>query len=248
MSSEIKGFCEEAILKLRLPIVFLTLALLASGPAFAEAVLGQVASGEVEIDGVAVLSGTSLLSESVVRTSAGPAVFHLENGGLLQMQSHTTARMGEAAPGELEVAVELGAILGREASGALFKIAQNDSVVLDREGRVSSGADVNGTKVLLCKLEEPRDMARCHRDPGADDCVWSLVEVDESEVEGYLELGAVHALENDLGLDATCNAEDNEGLFPLSTGQIVGVSLAGAAAVYLVIDDDDETETSPITP
>ena len=72
--------------------------------------LGQTVSAGVLVDGSPVPSGTTLLSPSVLATRSDPGRIFLAEGHVLKLAPETRAYLAATPWGELELAVEDGAV------------------------------------------------------------------------------------------------------------------------------------------
>lgn len=231
-----------------------------SAPLMAAVPVGQVVGDGATLDGVAVPSGTTLLSPSVVETADEPVILHLSNGQALTMGPESSAVLESSFDGEIRLTVDQGEVALREPSGAVTTLAANSQVVLDSQGQIGEGARVPGSEVKLCRLhpDSERTFEECTASPAAADCDWQLLEVPADQAGDYLGQAAVEAglAYNDLGLDENCALEpggsvtDGDG-GGLSTAAKVGIGV-GATAVTIVtidqLDDDDDRSPSPSQP
>ena len=219
----------------------------------AATVLGQISSDNVLVDGVRVPSGTTLLTDSLLKTRTTPAVVHLDNGGLLRVESNSSAHFAGSTAGDVGVDVRSGTISFRDAGGEAFAIAESSLVVFDPDGQVREGARVDD-RVRLCALQDPWNETQCKANPQDSICNWTLVIVAPTDVQTHLDQGAVYAGANNLGLDDDCEAdplampEDDKDRGP-GTWVWVAVGVGGAGAVYILADElDDEGSASPFQP
>lgn len=240
----------------------LTLAVLAlvAAPVLAATTVGQVVGDGATLDGVAVPSGTTLLSPSAVQTAEEPVILHLRNGQALTVDPETSTELESVDNGEIRLTVDRGAVALREPSGAVMTLAANSQVVLDAQGQIGEGARVTDSTAKLCQLSPDSEttFAECSASPeAAAGCDWQLIEAPANQVDAYLGESAVWAgvENNDLGLDENCEPERAAGAPPadggLSTRAKAGIGLGIAAATYFAvdeIDDDDERPASPIQP
>lgn len=82
-------------------------------------VVGQLVGGGASIDGLAVPSGTTLLSGSVVSAGARPASVHLVNGQMVEVGGNSRALLRRGQGGEIRVSVQAGTLSFVEAGGAV---------------------------------------------------------------------------------------------------------------------------------
>ncbi|MEE2777175.1 MAG: hypothetical protein VYE73_10510 [Acidobacteriota bacterium] len=220
--------------------------LLALPPLSAASILGQVGTNGTSVNGHWVPSGTTLLSDSVVATAEYPAVVHLNNGQTLRLGEASRA-LFQVADAGLEVHVQAGTVAFNGGAGEAITLAPKSVLVLDQQGQAQEGTRVNRAGVRVCDLRSAEtgeyftssaDIAQCHAKPGGDECAWGPDEVPQSELESYLDHGAVQ-----IGflkkLNDLCEAT---GGFTWWKATLIGVGAAGAVAVA---DDDDTRRASP---
>ncbi len=220
-------------------------------PASGASVLGQVATGQVSVDGLSVPDGTTLMSPSTVATGGKPALVYLENGQVLAMGPATRAYLETVQGSRVQATVSSGSLLVKRPTGRIMTVASNSVVVFDQEGAQQIG---EGKRVVpeeeemvgLCRLEEwtPQKAELCHDEPDLYECEWELIEVLPSEVEAHLAEGDVYPGKenNDLGLDEDCEEEDAAGwLAAVSNRDTIIASVLGALTVAFWIDESEET-------
>lgn len=240
-------------------LTLLSLALTLVGPLArqAEAVVavGQTATPGMRVDGVAVPTGTTLLSPSLVEAGDRGAVIHLSNGQVVALSEGASAVVEGAGNGSIQVEMQSGKMAYADMSGTVTTVASNSRVVLDPAGQVGEGERITaaspppGQDERLCQLVQstPSKFALC-TDPDTkkeEGCDWEYLEVPPEEVSQYLEVDSVLACKdrNDLGLSCDCESDTGGVMWWVIGG------LGGAAALGIILnDDDDETVASPTTP
>lgn len=228
-------------------------------PAGAATVLGQVATGDLTIDGAAAPAGTTLLSPTLVATGARAGLVYLDNGQVLALGPGTRTYLEEAPEGEVRASVQSGSLLVRQSSGTLMTVAQNDVVQLDQEGaEIGEGKKVGGAEemVELCRLVDwtAQLASLCSEDPSLYECDWELIEVAPGEVEAHLAEGDVYPGNdnNEYGLDEDCNDEAAAAaaapgwLANVSNSELIVASVLGAVTIGYWIDQDDEDRAASL--
>jgi hypothetical protein len=79
--------------------------------------LGEIVSKGVQINGVAVASGTTLLTDSLVETGENTAFIHLTAGSVLELSRDASAYFEQAGANAVRVKVHRGAMLFQEEGG-----------------------------------------------------------------------------------------------------------------------------------
>jgi hypothetical protein len=220
-------------------------------PASAASVMGQVATGQVRVDGLSVPDGTTLLSPSTVVTGSEPALVYLENGQVLAMGPASTAYLETVQGSRVQATVHSGSLLVKRPTGRIMTVASNSVVLFDQEGAQQIGegkrvAPEEEEMVELCRLVDwtPQKAELCHQDPDLYQCDWELIEVPPAEVEAHLAEGDVYPgrENNDLGLDEDCDEEEPVGwLAGVSNREKIIASVLGALTVAFWIDESDES-------
>ena len=220
-------------------------------PAGAASVMGQVATGQVRVDGLSVPDGTTLISPSTVATGAEPALVYLENGQVLAMGPATSAYLETVQGTRVQATVSSGSLLVKKPTGRIMTVASNSVVLFDQEGaqQIGEGKRVvpeEEEMVELCRLVEwtPQKAELCHDEPDLYECDWELIEVPPSEVEAHLAEGDVYPGKenNDLGLDEDCDEEGAVGwLAGVRNREKIIASVLGALTVAFWIDESGQT-------
>ena len=81
------------------------------------ATLGEIVSKGVQINGVAVASGTTLLTDSLVETGENRAFIHMAAGSVLELSRDAAAYFEQAGANAVQVKVHRGALLFQEEGG-----------------------------------------------------------------------------------------------------------------------------------
>ena len=246
-------------------------------PAGAVTGIGQIATSGARLDGVAVPSGTTLLSPSLVETDVTPAILHLRNGQVIALGAESAARLEGLASGAVRVVVKVGRISMVRPSGGAMTLSENSAFVMSQEGEPelagqqelagaqegeASTEEAEEPEVRLCELVDstPEKFMLCTiDDPGFEECDWELLKVPESKVPNYLNISSVYASThmNGIGMDEHCK-ERLVGkiwpvkiwpvkIWPVEGGISVGPAI-GSVVLVEVIEDDDEEPASPSTP
>lgn len=103
-------------------------------------VLGQVISREVELNGLRVPSGTTLLNRSLLRTDTYPAIIHLDTGDVLELATNSSVYFEKVPSGKIRVSVFSGTV--SYFSGSELKTVPSQSILLfpEREKeRIAAG-------------------------------------------------------------------------------------------------------------
>lgn len=247
-------------------VLLIALLVPASGPATAgpdvavdpgvAPIVGQVVSAEAWLDGVAVPSGTTMLSPAEVRTGANPAILHLADGSVMALLPESAAELVVTASGRLELTVAAGTVAYADEGGQVVELGVPARAVwafrrAAVDDQIGEGASTAEDEERLCELVDwtPAKYQLCTvTDPDHSSCAWELLVVPASEAPELVGTRAVYAGtdRNDLGLDENCK-EEVAGL-PLPAK--IGIGIGAAALGAYVIDeiDDEEGPASPVTP
>lgn len=260
-------------------VIYLTLATgvlaLLAGRVTATTSVGQVIGAGANLDGVAVPSGTTLLSPSTLQTTDRPVILHLSNGQALTVNRGTSAQLESVGSGEVLLTVDEGTVAVREPSGDVLTLAAKREVVFDAKGRVAEGARVSDEMVGVCRAAGDGDLQGCSlSEQAAAGCNWELVNVPRAEVEDYRAVAVVAGVGNNaLYLDETCaqvqfqdpraTGGGSAGIAPaaqaggtsgggggggLSTVAKVGIGIGVTAATIVIIDELDDDDDEPASP
>jgi hypothetical protein len=212
-------------------------AALAPVPAVADP-LGQVGGNGVQLDGLAVPAGTTLLSPVTVRSGQQAALLHLGNGAALVLAPRSQARLERAPDARVRVAVLAGSLAYREGAGPLHAVVRDQIAWLGPSQRlgpaqsssaavppIGQGARVDQEPVGMCHPEvnpaSPGAVAACHQDPNS--CNWQLIYVPPGEVAIHQRQGDVIAKDNDLGLDDHCRRHRAAAWWPWAAAGAVAI-------------------------
>jgi len=237
-------------------------------PALAAVTVGQTASADARVDGIRVPSGTTLISPAVVETGDKAAVLHLSNGEVVAVAPHSTAVLASQDRG-IQLAVERGNVAYTNNDGALETLSTTETILVAQQGQIQAGPrisstddETNETEERLCELQDwtadqwrdcrfdnpdKKDQDRKDQDDDDrddDECDWEVLEVPMSQVPQYLEKTAVLACKdrNDLDFDCDCKKA------AFIIWWIPVAAVAGGAAIYGLVEADDEKAASPTTP
>ena len=236
-----------------------------AGPASAAGVLGQVNAHQLEINGVATPSHTTLLSSSTLKTASHPAIVQFVNGQTLSLAPHSQARFDGSLDTGVEVSLNFGSIAYRDGSGEVVQIADAGTFTLQQAG-VQNGEPISAgdASYPICSLKSG-DVTTCLDDPEDNSCDWEyLDEVASSDVAAYFSQGMTFLEAKELdryfsqpghssaGLDMViydCR-EKKAAVVAAATGglsaaAIAGIAVGGALGVVLI---DDATSSDPPTP
>lgn len=237
-------------------------------PILATVTVGQTASPDARVDGITVPSGTTLISPAVVETGDKAAVLHLSNGEVVAVAPHSTAVLASQDSG-IQLAVERGNVAYTNNDGALETLSTTETILVAQQGQIQTGQRISSiddetkeTEERLCELQDwtadqwrdcrfdnPDKKEKDRKDQDGDDrdddeCDWEVLEVPMSQVPQYLEKTAVLACKdrNDLDFDCDCKKA------AFIIWWIPVAAVAGGAAIYGLVEADDEKAASPTTP
>ncbi|MDA2932703.1 hypothetical protein MYX82_00005, partial [Acidobacteria bacterium AH-259-D05] len=125
---------------------------LAAGPV---PVLGQViAANNVQMDGMSVPSGTTVLDKTVVRTTQDPASIHLTKGQLIQLHRNSSAYFEKTSSEVVRVSVRSGTLSYRSASGKVVTVPPESVIVFVQDTVPGADPGQEGLRVVLVKRAE----------------------------------------------------------------------------------------------
>lgn len=106
------------------------------------AALGQVVSGTVQVDGVRVPSGTTLLDGSLIQAVSSPALLRLRSGQVVTLNAKSSVFLEASGPDAVRVAVHSGEMFSRNQSGELTVKAAGSLMAFSRghKGAAPPGA------------------------------------------------------------------------------------------------------------
>lgn len=137
-------------------IVFFTVSFgLAAGPV---PVLGQVISNTVQMDGMSVPSGTTVLNKTVLKTTKDPAFIHLGKGQVIQLNKNSSAYFEKTPSQAVQVSVRSGTLSYRSASGKVVTAAPESVIVFQAQALPVADRQLEGLRtVLVERAEEGED-------------------------------------------------------------------------------------------
>lgn len=200
------------------------------------AILGKVLSTGVEVDGIEVPSGTTLLAPTSLRTTSSPASIHLSGRRVLRMAQESQARFESQPSGGVQVAVLAGALSYLDGGGEVVTLGRDDTALLDQEEIVGEGMRISEEEptVEMCELQktdDPAKVAECLADPSSDGCDWETINPSYSQVDGLLDHSVFASVE---GLDDYFTAQgtspDDE-LVVFDCDEAAAAALIAAGAV-----------------
>jgi len=92
-------------------------------------VLGQVLSDTFSLDGLPLPSGSTLLTDTVLKTTTSPAVVHLSEGQTIELARNSSAYFERTEAGQIRVAVRSGMLVYRTGSGEIFTVPAGGELV-----------------------------------------------------------------------------------------------------------------------
>ena len=112
-------------------------------------VLGQVISDSVQMDGMSVPSGTTVLSNSVLATSQDPAFIHLGKGRVIQLHRNSSAYFEKTPSEAVQVNVRSGTLSYRSAGGELVTLPPESLIVFQAGAEPVAEPQEEGLRVVL---------------------------------------------------------------------------------------------------
>lgn len=122
----------KAILFPAIFVLFLGQSAFAADPV-AGPIVGQIISKTVDIDGVRVPSGSTLISKSLLKTDSYPAVIHLAGGQIVELSRNSSAYFETTPSRQVRVIVRSGVLSFRGQQGEVAKAAPGSEVVLSSD-------------------------------------------------------------------------------------------------------------------
>lgn len=228
--------------------------LLGLSPLSAATILGQIGTNGTSLDGHSVPSGTTLLSDSVVKTGDSPAIVNLINGQTLRLGGRSQA-LFEIAGSGLAIHVQAGTLAFNTGANETVTLATNSVLMLNEHGQVQEGTRIKRADVAICDLKHAQtgeyhtnaaDIVTCHGEPGHEICEWNRIEVSESVLQEYFDRGAVRVDQRHGDLNEGCGVKGG-GWWKWAL-----IGAGGAAAGYEIYDetegDSDSDTGSPVRP
>lgn len=247
----------------------LTLTSLLSLPPSAR-ILGLIISPEVEVDGVKVPSGTTLLDEALVESGADPAVIHLNAGGVVQLDRNSSASFERTPAGDIEIAVESGTITLSTAGGVWTidskhfvvvpekeqgkPVALNGSVVAvltgpaaagDRQLQVNDASKIDPAFPILV-TSRTGGAQEMHEIRGTEGHTLQLVRTLENSFESLALIS--QGDEAAAAGEATPSAASGGQVDWQTIGIVAGAAAGGTAIIIPAVKKDEEASPSPIRP
>jgi len=112
-------------------------------------VLGQVISDSVQMDGMSVPSGTTVLSNSVLATTQDPAFIHLGKGRVIQLHRNSSAYFEKTPSETVQVNVRSGTLSYRSAGGELVTLPPESLIVFQAGALPVADPQDEGLRVVL---------------------------------------------------------------------------------------------------
>ena len=129
------------------PALFFSLSYgLAAGPL---PVLGQVIAQGVAMDGLTVPSGTTVLNQTVLETSANPAIVHLSSGQVVELHRNSSAYLERTEAGGVRIVVRAGTLSYAVAGGGLATALPEKAVVFSTGTLPTAASQEAGMQVIL---------------------------------------------------------------------------------------------------
>jgi len=141
-------------------VFFVTSHGLAASPVSA---LGQVLAKSVFVDGIQVASGTTVLNNTLLKTSQDSAVVHLQNGHSLQLNSNSSAFLESQELGGVLVTVREGTMSYSSTAGLETAVPESSvafpsgalpaaSTAPAAQGGGAGGGGLSGTAIGVIAL------------------------------------------------------------------------------------------------
>ena len=96
--------------------------------------LGQVVARTVEIDGISVPSGTTVLSGNVIQTRESPAGIHLKGRRVVQLAANSRAEAEADAAGGIKLTLQAGTLSMRTDTGEILTLPAEQVLYFAQEG------------------------------------------------------------------------------------------------------------------
>ena len=114
-------------------------------------VLGQVISNTFTMDKLPLPSGSTLLTETVLKTTTSPAVVHLSEGQIIELARNSSAYFERTEAGQIRVAVRSGILSYRTESGDIFTVPAGGELVFSKTQGAAVSTSVIGVVAVLLK-------------------------------------------------------------------------------------------------
>ena len=112
-------------------------------------VLGQVISDSVQMDGMSVPSGTTILNNSVLETTQDPAFIHLGKDRVIELHRNSSASFEKISSEAVQVNVLSGTLSYRSAVGALVTSPPESLIVFQAGAEPVAEPQEEGLRVVL---------------------------------------------------------------------------------------------------
>jgi len=123
--------------------------------------IGQVVATGVKMDGIAVPSGATIFSPSLLRTGDKPAAVRLVTGELLHLSGNSAASFEKSKNGEITVALNSGTLSYNRATGMIATAASPASVSFPQRrtgAEIPAIAQQGGIMALLTQAAHRGDL------------------------------------------------------------------------------------------
>ncbi len=115
-------------------------------------VLGQVLSKTFSLDGLSLPSGSTLLTETLLKTTTSPAVVHLSEGQTIELARNSSAYFERTEAGRIRVVVRSGLLAYRTESGEIFTVPVGGELLFSQTQGLAVSTLAGGVVAVL--LEE----------------------------------------------------------------------------------------------
>ncbi|MCH7805314.1 MAG: hypothetical protein IH937_14690 [Acidobacteria bacterium] len=112
-------------------------------------VLGQVISDSVQMDGMSVPSGTTVLNNSLLETTQDPAFIHLGKDRVIELHRNSSAYFEKTSSQAIQVSVRSGTLSYRSAGGELVTSPPESLIVFQVGAEPVAEPQEEGLRVVL---------------------------------------------------------------------------------------------------
>lgn len=112
-------------------------------------VLGQVISDSVQMDGMSVPSGTTVLNNSLLETTQDPAFIHLGKDRVIELHRNSSAYFEKTSSEAIQVSVRSGTLSYRSAGGELVTSPPESLIVFQVGAEPVAEPQEEGLRVVL---------------------------------------------------------------------------------------------------
>jgi hypothetical protein len=112
-------------------------------------VLGQVISDSVQMDGMSVPSGTTVLNNSLLKTTQDPAFIHLGKDRVIQLHRNSSAYFEKTPSQAVQVSVLSGTLSYRSAGRELVTLPPESLIVFQSSAPTVAESQEEGLRVVL---------------------------------------------------------------------------------------------------